>query len=340
MAIALSLAPDTDLTDLYHRLAGILFPDTAWCTWIDRPPGSRIFHLSLRISLSRGEADRAWSRVQELQASAGVAAGRGRNPALRPEGCGSPVTLYRIALMRRATLWKEYDLARGVWLPRAEAFSPGLWATTRREYRIAAGLQLTGPVNRKAPGTFVISDLHLGHTNIIRYCRRPFSSVIEMDAVLMDNWNFTVRPDDEVIFLGDLRCGRGAPPASFFLERLHGKVTVTAGNHDETLPGAVPSLLITHGGISFLCIHDPGMVPEGYQGWVIHGHIHNNDIDRYPFFNGAAQTINVSAELVNYTPVSLDEITALVRSAPPGGTADTLASARERWPARLYGDPR
>lgn len=29
--------------------------------------------------------------------------------------------------------------------------------------------------------TFLTSDLHLGHKNIIRYCSRPFSSLKEMD---------------------------------------------------------------------------------------------------------------------------------------------------------------
>ena len=31
---------------------------------------------------------------------------------------------------------------------------------------------------------YYISDLHLGHANIIKLCKRPFSDVDEMNAVL------------------------------------------------------------------------------------------------------------------------------------------------------------
>ncbi|HON81094.1 MAG TPA: 2'-5' RNA ligase family protein [Methanoregulaceae archaeon] len=328
MAITLSLAPDTNMVGLYRKLVTALSPETAWCTWIDRPPGSRIFHISLRVSISRSEIHAVRSRVREALQTGREYREGGVAPAIHADGCSSPLTLFRMALLRRGSLWKELDLVRGTWLSRAEAFNPDLWVITRREYRISQGLQLTGPVYRTTPGIFVISDLHFGHTNIIRYCHRPFSSVIEMDTVLLDNWNFTVRPDDLVIYLGDLRYGRGAPPADHFLNRLQGNITSIIGNHDDPLPGAVPSLMVTCQDIPFLCIHNPGEVPEDSHGWVIHGHIHNNDLERYPFINGEQRTINVSAELVKYAPVSLDEIASFVRAIRPGEKAATLDEAR------------
>ena len=48
---------------------------------------------------------------------------------------------------------------------------------------------------------FLISDLHLDHYNIIKYCNRPFSSVREMNYLIVNNWNTTVKDNDIVYFL-------------------------------------------------------------------------------------------------------------------------------------------
>lgn len=39
---------------------------------------------------------------------------------------------------------------------------------------------------------FYIADLHLGHEAVIRMCDRPFSSIDEMDSMLIKNWNSIV----------------------------------------------------------------------------------------------------------------------------------------------------
>ena len=41
---------------------------------------------------------------------------------------------------------------------------------------------------------FFTADLHLGHDNIRRHCRRPFGTVEEMDEAIIANWNGAVIP--------------------------------------------------------------------------------------------------------------------------------------------------
>ena len=47
------------------------------------------------------------------------------------------------------------------------------------------------------------ADFHLGHSNIIRYCGRPFASASEMDEEILACVNESVKPEDELYFLGD-----------------------------------------------------------------------------------------------------------------------------------------
>ena len=56
------------------------------------------------------------------------------------------------------------------------------------------------------------SDLHLGHKNILKLCNRPFSSIEEMDATLIENWNKKVHKNDQVYILGDLMYRNEKPP--------------------------------------------------------------------------------------------------------------------------------
>ena len=68
---------------------------------------------------------------------------------------------------------------------------------------------------------YFTSDLHLGHENVIRFCNRPFATTDEMDEVLINNWNATVKQKDEVYILGDFTM-RPADDAHRYLARLKG----------------------------------------------------------------------------------------------------------------------
>lgn len=40
---------------------------------------------------------------------------------------------------------------------------------------------------------FIISDLHLGHANVLKHDKRPFSTVEDMDNTIIENWNKQVQ---------------------------------------------------------------------------------------------------------------------------------------------------
>ena len=55
-------------------------------------------------------------------------------------------------------------------------------------------------------------------------------------------------------------------------------------------------------------VHDPDDAPPAFDGWVVHGHLHDSDLRRFPFFDPASRRINVSVETAGYAPVPLSEI--------------------------------
>lgn len=160
---------------------------------------------------------------------------------------------------------------------------------------------------------FFIADTHFDHANIMRYCHRPFKNVKDMNRTLVRNWNNIVKPRDTVYFLGDWSFGRDSKPARYWIRRLHGKIFSIKGSHDKKTKGVrfYSRKVIYYGGYKFLLIHNPRERPENWDGWVIHGHEHNNNTVLYPFINGKRKTINVSVELINYRPISINSLLSL-----------------------------
>lgn len=148
---------------------------------------------------------------------------------------------------------------------------------------------------------YFISDTHLDHANIIRYCDRPFSNVNDMNKAIVRNWNAIVKPDDIVYHLGDFAFHR----KNYWLSHLNGQIIFVNGNHDHYKMTAVHSLIFRHKGISFMLLHDPKYITPDWRGWTIHGHQHTK-----PSINKRA--INVSADLTNFTPVSIDKLMEMI----------------------------
>lgn len=88
--------------------------------------------------------------------------------------------------------------------------------------------------------TFVTSDIHLNHLNIITYCphrggpETNWEKVALMNELIIGNWNLTIKPEDEVYILGDVAMGQ-IHLAPDLIRRLNGKKYLVKGNHDKSL---------------------------------------------------------------------------------------------------------
>ena len=140
--------------------------------------------------------------------------------------------------------------------------------------------------------TWLTSDLHLFHKNIITYCNRPFTDEYEMNDRIVCVWNETVQDEDSVIVVGDLTAGLFDRKDQLveLVGRLRGVKTLVVGNHDHLSNSAyramgfntvVKSMVMG----DMLIVHKPATeqnpktirLKEVHKPkLIVHGHIHAN----------------------------------------------------------------
>lgn len=154
---------------------------------------------------------------------------------------------------------------------------------------------------------FFTSDQHFGHTNILKYCNRPFKNVDEMNDALIKNHNSVVKPEDEVYHLGDFAFRNHKR----FLSCLNGKHFLLKGNHegnDWKDAGFVwvKDVAMIRGaeGQDIFCSHYAHRIwNRAHHGvWHLFGHSHGS----MPDF-GKSCDVGVDA-WNNYMPVSFDQL--------------------------------
>ncbi len=160
---------------------------------------------------------------------------------------------------------------------------------------------------------YFIADPHWGHYNILSFTDdndvlvRPFSSIEEMDDLIIDNINKEIRVCDKLYILGDVAINRRCLS---ILDRINTKKRILIrGNHDIfKLKDYTPyfkdvrayKVMPKHGIIfSHIPIHEVQL--EGRFSLNVHGHMHHNFIEdpRY---------MNICPEIIGYKPIELEEI--------------------------------
>ena len=206
---------------------------------------------------------------------------------------------------------------------------------------------------------YFTADLHLGHRNIIDYSGRPFRDVEQMDEVLVERWNATVAPDDEVMVLGDFAMGRideTLPVAGV----LNGRKVLLAGNHDRCWHGhkkgveaATDRYLaagfdeirqgtidLAVGGVPVVACHFPyrgdshdhdrhvAHRPVDAGAWLLHGHVHER-------WKVRDRMINVGVDVWDFAPVAEHTLAELLTQRPRIWQPIGNGTGRTGWESRM-----
>jgi len=186
-------------------------------------------------------------------------------------------------------------------------------------------LDITTDIEKKL---FFTSDPHFFHKNIIKYCDRPFSSVEEMNASLIYEWNRVVPEDGHVFVLGDVTMGSTTSAIKWVIHQLNGTKYLVIGNHDRknVTQGHIGSMWENVGDIIELSVEDDE-ISGGYQklvlchypmitwngshkgSWQLFGHVHGtlDGSDKL-----SPNQLDVGVDSHNFAPISYEEVKVLI----------------------------
>lgn len=190
---------------------------------------------------------------------------------------------------------------------------------------------------------FWTSDPHYWHNNVITYCKRPYTSIEEMNEALVENFNKIVGRDDHTFIVGDFSLAFRA--VETYVNRLNGTKSLVAGNHDFCHPAHKKSrtpenrqkwtdkylecgfdeVYIEHkfvlkNGVYVRMCHLPYRDASEEQNHAKHrpeddgtillcGHVHEKWKVRYT--EAGTAMVNVGVDVWDYKPVSEDELCEL-----------------------------
>ena len=184
----------------------------------------------------------------------------------------------------------------------------------------------------RAGRTWVWSDLHLGDTEVMEYCRRPFGDADAMGRAIMAAWTAAVEPDDTILNGGDIALSSAlGKTRRTAIREAPGRKLLVVGNHDFNLRSGLldtaghdtwTGVLVIETDPPIVMTHVPmGMLPPG---WVnLHGHVHNHAPP------GDTPHINVCVEHTDYRPLPLGSLVTLAKHLLAGDVDRPVG--RETW---------
>lgn len=181
------------------------------------------------------------------------------------------------------------------------------------------------------------SDQHFCHTNVMRFCNRPWGDIKDMNKALTDNWNEVVGEKDVVFILGDFYWVKDPVAVSKKLNELTaGHIFILLGNHDtkdqfkkidnKHVELISDTAMVFISGIDedkpsreheFMLSHFPlATWPHFHRGVLnLHGHIHSGPRSKVDIDNPGVDlilkphlTYDVGVDNNEYKPIEIREI--------------------------------
>lgn len=184
-----------------------------------------------------------------------------------------------------------------------------------------------------AQDIFFTSDHHFGHANVIEFCKRPFTDVMDMREALIARHNEVVKKGDLVYILGDMFWrSTDRVEALEILDRMNGQKYYVWGNHEERVeelygdprtrgrfiwyrdltqihPAGCPKIV--------LCHYAMRVWNGSHKGaWQLYGHSHNGlsksvagqSVEESPL------SMDVGVDTHDYYPWHIDEVAHALRT--------------------------
>ncbi len=155
------------------------------------------------------------------------------------------------------------------------------------------------------------SDWHLGHKNVLRFDKRPFNNLAQMNTCLLANINKRVLEDDILYVLGDVAFKISQiTTIEVFLKKINCRRKILIlGNHDKFKPFEYVDIGFesVHTSLeidNYILIHDPAIAGCLTERNFICGHVHK-------LFKKLNNCLNVSCCMWDYQPISLKTIDAI-----------------------------
>lgn len=158
---------------------------------------------------------------------------------------------------------------------------------------------------------FFTSDEHYGHSNIIKYCNRPFSNVYEMNKTLVENHNKKVKDKDTTVHAGDFSLSSYEKVKEHILN-LKGKHIFLKGSHDQWIKKyeketgervhEILELNVTNTLHVVVCHYSMRVWPRSHFGSIqLFGHSHGK-------LNPLINQYDIGVDSNNFEPLSISEI--------------------------------